>query len=68
MSGVSIASCPQECIVSSVDVVLAVALRPMIEMIKKGEKGSKIFTLYLTNGGFKIIVNDEALVGKTIEE
>jgi basic membrane protein A len=55
-------------VVSSVDVVWAVALRPMIEMIKKGEKGGKIFTLDLTNGGLKIIVNDEALIGKTIED
>jgi len=39
-------------------------------MIKKGEKGGKIFTLDLTNDGLKIIVNDEALVGKskTIED
>jgi len=40
----------------------------MIEMIKKGEKGGKIFTLDLTNGGLKIIVNDEVLIGKTIED
>ena len=37
-------------------------------MIEKGEKGGKIFTLNLTNGGLKIIVNDEALVGQTIED
>lgn len=37
-------------------------------MIEKGKKGGKIFTLNLTNGGLKIIVNDEALVGKTIED
>jgi len=55
-------------VVSSVDVVWAVALRPMIEMIQKGEKGGKIFTLNLANGGVKIIVNDEAIVGKTIED
>jgi len=55
-------------VVSSVDVVWAVALRPMIEMIKKGEMGGKIFTLNLENGGLKIAVNDEALVGKTIED
>jgi len=55
-------------VVSSVDVVWAVALRPMIEMIQKGEKGGKIFTLNLANGGVKIVVNDEALVGKTIED
>jgi basic membrane protein A len=55
-------------VVSSVDVVWAVALRPMIEMIKKGEKGGKIFTLNLANSGLKIIVNDEAFVGKTIED
>lgn len=55
-------------VVSCVDVVWAVALRPMIEMIKKGEKGGKIFTLNLANGGLKIIVNDQAFVGKTIED
>lgn len=55
-------------VVASVDVVWAIALRPMIEMIKKGERGGKIFTLDLANGGLKIIVNDEALVGKTIED
>jgi basic membrane protein A len=54
--------------VSCVDVVWAVALRPMIEMIQKGEKGGKIFTLNLANGGIKIILNDQALVGKTIED
>jgi len=55
-------------VVSSVDVVWAVALKPMIEMIKKGEMGGKIFTLNLENGGLKIVVNEEALVGKTIED
>jgi len=55
-------------VVSCVDVVWAVALRPMIEMIQKGEKGGKIFTLNLANGGINIIVNDQALVGKTIED
>ncbi|MBA3063089.1 hypothetical protein KKB17_05490 [bacterium] len=55
-------------VVSNVDVVWTIALRPMIEMIKKGERGGKIFTLNLANGGLKIIVNDEALVGKTIED
>ncbi|MDO9555294.1 MAG: hypothetical protein Q7J40_01790 [Atribacterota bacterium] len=59
---------PRIIVVSSVDVVWAVALRPMIEMIKKGEKGGKIFTLNLANGGLKIIVNNEAFVGKTIED
>jgi len=39
-----------------------------IEMIKKGEKGGKIFTLSLANGGLKIIVNDQAFVDKTIED
>ena len=55
-------------VVSCVDVVWAVALRPMIEMIQKGEKGGKIFTLNLANGGLKIIVNNQAFVGKTIED
>jgi len=34
-------------------------------MIQKGERGGKIFTLDLTNGGFKIILNDQALVSKS---
>ncbi len=57
-------------VVFRVEVVWAVALRSIIEMIKNGEKGDKIFTLNLTNGGFKIILNDEALVSKskTIED
>ena len=38
----------------------------MIEMIQKGEKGGKIFTLNLAKGGLKIILNSEAFVGKTI--
>ena len=42
----------------------------MIEMIKNGEKGDKIFTLNLANGDFKIILNDQVLVSKskTIED
>ena len=40
----------------------------MIEMIKKGEKGGKIYTLNLANDGLKIIVNDQAFVEKTIED
>ena len=55
-------------VVSSVDVDWTIALKPMIEMIKKGEMGGKIFTLNLANGGLKIIVNQEALVGQTIED
>jgi len=55
-------------VVSSVDVDWTVALRPMIKMIKKGEKGGKIFTLNLANGGLKIAVNGEAIVNKTIED
>jgi len=55
-------------VVSSVDVVWAVALRPMIEMIKNGEMGGKIFTLNLENGGIKIVVNGDAIVDKTIED
>jgi hypothetical protein len=38
----------------------------MIEMIQKGEKGGKIFTLNLAKDSLKIIVNDQAFVGKTI--
>lgn len=55
-------------VVCSVDVDWTIALKPMIEMIKKGEMGGKIFTLNLANGGLKIIVNQEALVVQTIED
>ncbi|MDD5015979.1 MAG: BMP family ABC transporter substrate-binding protein, partial [Atribacterota bacterium] len=55
-------------VVASVDVIWTIALKPMIEMIQKGERGGKIFTLNLANGGLKIVVNEEALVGKTIED
>jgi len=40
----------------------------MIEMINKGEKGGKIFTLDSANGSLKIILNGEAFVDKTIED
>jgi len=59
---------PRIIVVSCVDVIWAIALKPMIEMIKKGERGGKIFTLNLANGGLEIVVNDEAFVGKTIED
>ena len=55
-------------VVCSVVVDWVVALKPMIEMINNGERGGKIFTLTLANGGLKIVVNQEALVGKTIED
>ncbi|GAI18525.1 unnamed protein product, partial [marine sediment metagenome] len=54
-------------VVASIVVVWEIALRPTIEMIKKGERG-KYFPLNLANGGIKIVVNEEALVGKTIED
>ena len=59
---------PRIIVVSCVDVIWAIALKSMIEMIKKGERGGKIFTLNLANGGLEIVVNDEAFVGKTIED
>jgi len=59
---------PRIIVVSCVDVIWAIALKSMIEMIKKGERGGKIFTLSLANGGLEIVVNDEAFVGKTIED
>jgi len=59
---------PRIIVVSCVDVIWAIALKPMIEMIKKGERGGKIFTLNLANGGLEMVVNDEAFVGKTIED
>ena len=59
---------PRIIVVSCVDVIWAIALKPMVEMIKKGERGGKIFTLNLANGGLEMVVNDEAFVGKTIED
>lgn len=55
-------------VVCSVDVDWVVALKPMIDLIKKGERGGKIFTLNLANGGLKMVVNQEALVGQIIED
>ena len=59
---------PRIIVVSCIDVIWAIALKSMIEMIKKGERGGKIFTLNRANGGLEIVVNDEAFVGKTIED
>ncbi|HDL86674.1 MAG TPA: BMP family ABC transporter substrate-binding protein, partial [Candidatus Acetothermia bacterium] len=54
-------------VVSSVVVDWTVALRPMIALIQKGTLGGKVFPLTLANGGLKIAVNAEGLVGKTID-
>ncbi|HDJ29547.1 MAG TPA: BMP family ABC transporter substrate-binding protein [Candidatus Acetothermia bacterium] len=55
-------------VVSSVIVDWTVALKPMIESIKNGVRGGKIYTLDLANGGLKIAVNPEGLVGQTIDD
>ena len=54
-------------VVSSVVVDWAVALRPMIASIQSGTLGGKVYDLTLANGGLKIAVNAEGLVGKTID-
>ena len=45
-----------------------VALRPMIQLVKEGTMGGIIYVLTLANGGLKVVVNQEALVGKTIQD
>jgi len=55
-------------VVSSVVVDWTVALRPMIQLIKQGTMGDKIFPLTLANGGLKVVVNPEGLIGKTIDD
>ncbi len=54
-------------VVSSVVVDWTVALRPMIALIQDGTMGETVFDLTLENGGLKIAVNAEGLVGKTID-
>jgi len=54
-------------VVSSVVVDWTIALRPMIASIQSGTLGGKVYDLTLANGGLKIAVNAEGLVGKTIE-
>ncbi len=54
-------------VVSSVLVDWTVALRPMIAAIQSGTMGGKVYDLTLANGGLKIAVNAEGLVGKTIQ-
>ncbi|MCD6135994.1 BMP family protein [Candidatus Bipolaricaulota bacterium] len=56
-----------EIVVSSVVVDWTVALRPMIAAIQSGTMGGKVYDLTLANGGLKIAVNAEGLVGKTIQ-
>jgi len=45
-----------------------VALKPMIQLVKEGTMGGKIYVLTLANGGLKVVVNQEALVGKTTQD
>jgi len=45
-----------------------VVLRPMIQLIREGTIGGTTYALTLANGGLKIVVNQEALVGKTIQD
>jgi len=45
-----------------------VVLRPMIQLIREGTMGGTTYALTLANGGLKIVVNQEALVGKTIQD
>jgi len=41
-----------------------VVLSPMIELIKEGTLGGKAYALTLANGGLKITVNSQAIIGK----
>ena len=45
-----------------------VALKPMIQLVKEGTRGGNIYVLTLANGGLKMVVNQEALIGKTIKD
>jgi len=45
-----------------------VVLKPMIDLIKEGTLGGKAYALTLANGGLKITVNDQAIVGQTIND
>jgi len=45
-----------------------VVLRPMIQLIREGTMGGTTYALTLANEGLKIVVNQEALVGKTIQD
>jgi len=40
----------------------------MIDLIKEGTLGGKAYALTLANGGLKITVNDQAIVGQTIND
>jgi len=55
-------------VVSSVVVDWTIALKSMIELIQDGTLGGRVFPLTLANGGLKIVVNPEGLVGQTIED
>jgi basic membrane lipoprotein Med (substrate-binding protein (PBP1-ABC) superfamily) len=54
-------------VVSSVLVDWTIALRPMIELIQQGTMGGIVYDLTLENGGLKIAINPEGLVGKIID-
>jgi basic membrane protein A len=45
-----------------------VVLKPMIQLINEGTMGGTTYALTLANGGLKIVVNQEALVRKTIQD
>jgi len=45
-----------------------VVLSPMIELIKEGTLGGKAYALTLANGGLKITVNSQAIIGQTIND
>jgi len=45
-----------------------VVLKPMIQLINEGTMGGTTYALTLANGGLKIVVNQEALIRKTIQD
>ncbi len=55
-------------VVSSVVVDWTVALKPMIQLIQQGTKGGKVFPLTLANGGLKVVINPEGLIGQTVDD
>ena len=54
-------------VVGSVVVDWAVALRPMIDSIQNGTMGGIVYDLTLANGGLKMAINVEGLIGKIVE-
>jgi len=66
--GVDDSSLAPQVVVCNVILDWSVALKPMIELIKEGELGGKIFTINLANNGLNMILHQEALLGNAIKD